>query len=81
MPSIDMKKDIPAFIKQSRQTVIFTACRLCVCVRLIQLKEGVFIVLYIVPDVCPALLDNGMPLGFQLFFLRFDPAAGHVSEL
>ena len=39
-----------------------------------QFKTHRFIVFYKVPDVRSALLDDGVPLGFQLHFLRFRAA-------
>ena len=36
-----------------------------------QFKKRLFIVLYEIPDIRSALLDDGVPLGFQLHFLRF----------
>ena len=39
-----------------------------------QFKKRLFIVLYEIPDIRSALLDDGVPLGFQLHFLRFRAA-------
>ena len=43
-----------------------------------QFKKRLFIVLYEIPDIRSALLDDGVPLGFQLYFLRFR-AAGYLG--
>ena len=39
-----------------------------------QFKKRLFIVLYEIPDIRLALFDDGVPLGFQLYFLRFRAA-------